>query len=293
MTPWLLMGCTAALIPGEKVLGDEVAAAIVDGEAGGGFGSSVAVGVDREGELMVLVGAPDVGEVLTVSADGEPIWRLSVGRPGFGTRVGWVGTYPWAWEPGVGVYWLTWLLLDEGSSPQDTAIAVCGEWEVRTRDGRGEAIACSEERVISTRCEGLNCTVEAEGSALNDAQTSAGSAVGFQGEIACYGDARLGVDQAGGGVACEDGTEVEGMPGDHLGLAIGAGRAAGLFNRHLRPPRARIVPLDGGEVWAVDRAAERSRISLDAGHGLVVVGVPGFGAQEAREGRVYIIEEVP
>ncbi len=291
MIGWLLIGCTGALLPGERVLGDEVPASVIEGEAGSGFGSSVAIGVNADGEVTVLIGAPDIGQVMTVSASGEPGWRLSGEGAGFGTRVGWVGTHPWAWDPGRGLYWLEWFLPDEASTPGDTAVDVCADSEVLIRDGRGETVACGEDGFIATRCEGAVCAVEALGSDLDGEETSAGSAVGFWGDTACYGDARVESDEARGDVRCEDGTKVSGEPGDHLGLAIGGGRVAGLFNRHLQPPRARIVPLEGGDVWVVDRAAERSRISLDGGHGLFAVGVPGFGATEAREGRVYLMEE--
>ena len=40
----------------------------------------------------------------------------------------------------------------------------------------------------------------------------------------------------------------------------------------------------------VDRAAERSRIALAAGGDIIAVGAAGFGQEDAREGRVFIVE---
>ncbi|NOY25903.1 MAG: hypothetical protein GXP62_08535, partial [Oligoflexia bacterium] len=46
-----------------------------------------------------------------------------------------------------------------------------------------------------------------------------------------------------------------------------------------------------GELWAVDRAAEGTRLALAAAQGVVVVGVPGFASRAAGEGRVYIVDQ--
>jgi len=289
MILWLYIACSSPLLPGELVLGEEVAAVVVDGEAGSSFGAALAVGIDSEDALTILVGAPDTDTVYALDAQGSERWSVS-GSEGLGTRVGWVGDRPWAWAPGAGVFWLEGDLQQEAALPAATAVSLCPDGEVAFRDGKGESIACDEEGPISTSCDGPSCQVDRAGSSLDGAETSAGSAVGFWGEIACIGDARIEQDESPGVARCEDGTTLSGEPGDHLGLAFGGGRVAGVFNRHTRPPRARIVSLSDQSVWAVDRAAERSRIALGGAEGLVVVGVPGFGASQAREGRVFIVE---
>ena len=285
---WLL-GCGADLLPGEVVLGDEHPAITIEGSPGSGFGAAVAVTEGDGGELRVLVGAPDVGEVTALDAQGDVLWSVR-GEVGLGTRVGWHQGRPWAWAPGGEVLMDIDQSMQGASTDDSTAVTVCPDGEVLTRSEAGADIACASGGRIATACEGTACTVERSGSQIDQEVTSAGSAVGFWGSTACFGDARIAQEEAPGGVWCEDGVTVEGLPGDHLGLAIAGGRAAGVFNRHIRPPRARIVSLDDGDVWAVDRAAERSRIALGAGGGIVAVGVPGFGQGEAREGRVFLVQ---
>ena len=79
------------------------------------------------------------------------------------------------------------------------------------------------------------------------------------------------------------------MAGDHLGLSISMGRAAGRFNRHIVPPRLRIVSLVGDDTWIIDSAAENSRGGLggDAEH--FAVGVPEFRRGQSG-GRIYVVE---
>ena len=96
---------------------------------------------------------------------------------------------------------------------------------------------------------------------------------------------------AQGQVSCAGDALAAGLTGDHLGVAIAEGRAAGVFNKWQVPARARVVSLDGQEAWCVDRAAERSRLSLAHGADTWVVGVPGYLGTEAREGRLYIVSD--
>lgn len=288
-----LGGCAADLLPGESVLGDEVPAVIVEGTAGSQLGAAVAIGWDADGERSILVAAPGAGEVRALNARGRTEWTHE-GEPGLGTRVGWADGVPWAWSPGLGI-----LRLDgqppasDWSLPGATAVDVCADGTPRSVTGRGEDVVCGDELEARTTCQGAQCDVEritAEG-VSRVGTTSAGSALAIVDGELCWGDARLGKETAPGGIQCESDQSRRGLDGDHLGLSIGGARTAGVFNRHITPPRARIVPLDGGEVWVVDRAAEGSRIHLAGSAGLTVVGVPGFGAQQAEEGRVYIIQE--
>ncbi len=275
------------------MLGDEVPAVVLDGAAGSQFGASVAIGRGEDGAITIVIGAPAAGTVRAVSASGETLWSTS-GESGLGTRVGWADGVAWAWTPGVGVEGLNGAVTPpEWSLPSATAVDICPDGDARARTGRGEDAVCGEGIEGRSRCNGMNCTVEMNtGSGWEEVgETSPGSDLAVTSEALCWGDAHLLKEHARGGVQCTNSRLRRGLSGDHLGLSIGGQRAAGVFNRHLTPPRGRIVPLDGGEVWVVDRAAERSRIALDGGEGLVVVGVPGFGAQRAEEGRVYIVEQ--
>jgi len=154
---------------------------------------------------------------------------------------------------------------------------------------KGETIACSESGVIRTVCETGDCSVWVDDRNV-DVGVSDGGDVGWWQGVACWGDPQLAFETGSGAVHCEDGRVIRGEVGDHLGLTLGAGRAAGRFNRHIVPPRLRIVPLGDGEVWTVDRAAENSRVSLAAVDGLTLVGVPQF--RQARTfGRIFAVEE--
>ena len=67
------------------------------------------------------------------------------------------------------------------------------------------------------------------------------------------------------------------------------GRAAGQFSKWLIPARARVQDLQGGAVWSVERAAERSRLTLAEYAGIWAVGIPGYFDHEAQQGRVYLV----
>jgi hypothetical protein len=286
----LLVGCMAQLLPGERVLGDEIPAVVLTGTAGSGFGAAVALGENTAGETRLLVGAPDSGVVSAFDLDGDLVWSIA-GSSGLGTRVGWSEGLPWAWGPGAALVVDVQQATSSEANSGATAATVCPDGEVLTREGRGEDIVCTQSGSYWTECVDQDCQVV--GSALDGAQTSAGSALGLWDELLCVGNARLGTEEAGGSVRCEDGSEVVGEPGDHLGLAIAGGRVAGVFNRHIRPPRARIVSQRGEHTWVVDRAAELSRISLATDGETYAVGVPGYGAREAREGRVFVLKASP
>jgi hypothetical protein len=288
-----LTGCAADLLPGESVLGDEVRAVILTGTPGSWFGAAVSIGTDVDGDVSILIAAPGSGEIHAVDATGAAQWSHQ-GAPGLGTRVGWADGIPWAWLPGSGVVRLDGAAAPGSwSVPAATAVDVCPSGELVVRTVRGEAVVCEDSGYAFTVCDGGQCRVYVQDTQLDEpvGTVSAGSALGWVNGALCWGDAHLPKETAAGSVTCVSDDPTRGRSGDHLGLAIGGRRTAGVFNRHLTPPRARIVPIDGGEVWVVDRAAERSRIAVDGAEGLAVVGVPGFGAQRAAEGRVYIVSE--
>jgi hypothetical protein len=269
---WLLAFGCQELTPGERVLGDEVSAVVLDGQPG--FGRAVAI----QGERIVL---------------GEPLhwgnWNDDITSVEGTTvrRVGFTATEPWAWLSSQLVVWGD--QFDETMEVGDaTSVDRCPNGDFVTASGEGESVACSSMGVLRTRCTGGRCVVQIDGGPILD-EVSPGGAVAWQDDRACWGDPQLEYEEAAGRVACDDGLERMGIKGDHLGLSIGGSRTAGRFNRHIVPPRLRIVPLDAGPVWLVDRAAENSRVSLHSDGQHTAVGVPAF-RQGPTSGRVYLVE---
>jgi hypothetical protein len=285
----LLAGCLSALLEDELVIGEELDAVEIPGEPLSLLGTAVAISTEA-GEPVVIIGAPGAGEFIAVGSDGVERWRL-VGEAGLGRRV-WAGPdEAFAWLPGVGV-------LDAGgevvlAAPSATALARCPDGSWWRVEGIGDALECGEEGLLRSSCEGSRCTVSLEITPGGDArvlgETSAGSAVGFLDGQPCWGDAALEEDPHPGALRCGDGLTLAGLDGDHLGATIGAGRVAGVFNKWQVPARVRMVPVDGSPVWTLDRAAERSRVSLAEGEGLVAIGLPGFISESASEGRVFLV----
>ncbi len=285
----LLHGCLGALLEAELVIGEELSAVEIPGAPLSLLGTAVAVGT-ASGEAVVIIGAPGAGEVVAVDDDGRELWRLS-GEIGLGRRV-WAGDDAVAaWLPGVGVLDADGEVLLR--APEATALERCPDGTWWTGEGIGDALDCGTGGLIRSTCEGSRCIVSLQdepGTAgVRLGETSAGSAVGWVGDRACWGDAALESDPHPGAVLCDDGSERIGLDGDHLGASIGASRAAGVFNKWQVPARIRMVPLDGGPIWMLDRAAERSRVALAEGEGVVAIGLPGYISESASEGRVYLV----
>jgi hypothetical protein len=106
--------------------------------------------------------------------------------------------------------------------------------------------------------------------------------------VAWGGDPRWDEPEAGGTVYAEDGREIEGLPGDHLGAAIGGGYTAGTFNKWVVPARGRVVPLDGGIVFDLEVGAEIQPILVGGGDPLVV-GAPYHPADGVPAGAVVVV----
>ena len=265
-----VLGCQE-LTPGEYVLGDEIEARIIQGQEG--FGRSVAASGGRMA----------VSHPLRVGGTQSQLERVNLG---FVRRVGFTEAGPWAWLTDDRVAYGPGFI-EEESVPLATNVDRCPDGNFVSVTGPGEAISCSGMGVLRTRCSDARCSVHIDdGPALDE--VSPGGAVAWMEQQACWGDPHLSVEAAKGRVACEDGSEFTGMSGDHLGLALAGQRAAGRYNRHIVPPRLRVVSITGGDVWLVDRAAENSRVSLAESGGSMVVGVPSF-RQGATEGRVYVV----
>jgi hypothetical protein len=281
--------CLGALLPEELEVGEEISAVAIAGEPLSQLGAAVAVGEDA-GEPLIVVGAPGAGEVIAFRRDGAEAWRVS-GEVGLGRRVWADGASVFLWLPQVGVLDPAGDLVH--SAPQATALTRCPDGTWWGSNGIGDAVDCSGDGLLRSTCSGGECQVSVAsipgGEATVLGETSAGSAVGWIDGVACWGDAALEADPSPGRLRCEDGTELVGLDGDHLGASIGAGRTAGVFNKWQVPARLRIASLSDGEVWTIDRAAERSRVALAEGQGIVVIGVPGFISQHANEGHVFLV----
>lgn len=267
---FLALAC-GDLTPGERVLGEEVEAVTLVVETG--QGRVVAL----SGANLISTDEPAMGQWASGS-----LTPLALGRA---RRVGMSESGPWAWLDDDTV-----ISIPDGEVlaqlQQPTAVDRCPSGEIVATYGAGEAIACSTHGVLWTECEASQCSVL--GPDLLDT-VSPGGALTWFGGLQCWGSPMLDREEAPGWVRCSDGLEVAGMAGDHLGLSISMGRAAGRFNRHIVPPRLRIVSLVGDDTWIIDSAAENSRVGLggDAEH--FAVGVPEFRRGQSG-GRIYVVE---
>lgn len=269
----MLLGC-GDVTPGEFVLGDEVAAHVLKGTAG--FGRSVAL----SGDHVLAAETLQYGEWRNGELEALPM--------GESRRVGHNGSYFWAWMKDGEVVGLPQgdVL---GVAADASAVDVCPDGDIVSVFGPGDAVSCGVHGILRSECEDGVCSVQIDDGAVLDT-VSPGGDLSWHGDIACWGDPNLFDEQGTGRVGCSDGTEVVGLVGDHLGLTIAGGMAAGRFNRHIVPPRLRIVSLVGGKTWLIDSAAENSRVSMDAGLGSVAVGVAEF-RRGSRSGRIFVVKE--
>lgn len=281
-------GC-GPLLPDERVLGDEVPAFVLDGVDGSGFGSALAMG--RLGEEMALaVWAPGLGEVHLFGLDGEALRVIAVGGA-TEVALGFGGGRLSVLVPGQGLFEHD----DEGqisalADAASTAMAICPEGERRLLAEPGAAIACGPEGedLRAMGCDASSCDVYLDGAWVGTG--SPGSALGFDGSVACWGTASLEVGEAGGRVDCQDGRSLEGVREEHLGLAFAQGRTAGRVTKGLRPIRARVLHLGEEEGWTVDVAVEATPLVLAEHEGWFAVGAPGFPGRSSDAGRVYLVD---
>jgi hypothetical protein len=289
----LLAGCADDLLPGESILGVDVPAVFTTGGARDQLGAEVAWSGDSwlatapgAGQVWrdgVATDAPaaDAGfwgqHVVTVSregevfVDGEPAGAAE-GAPA-AVAIG---------APGVAVATADAIALRD---PEGLRA------EVRI-DLRGvTSLAWGEERLLGLvcdpTCEGRVWSREGEDLG-GFADGGEGGAVGEWHGRAWVGDPQLTDPDGAGLVRSEDGDVVAGAVGDHLGAAIGAGRAAGTFNKWVVPARARLVPLEGGEVLSMEIGAENQPIRLAGDDDVLVVGAPFYPANGHPSGAVVV-----
>ncbi len=287
----LACGCTDDLLPGETVLGAELAVAVEYGEPDSRFGEVLAW---REGSLAVAApGLPAVwldgewepGPALWVGWQGEELVRVGVQEADVaGVDISTVARGDWFAASSSSLYFATDTQLHrfDGAS-----VEVAGIVALAASDSRVAAIVCGESCAVQTWDADLAASLPAP--AL---PAGLGGALTLEGDLLCSGDPDLATDDAPGRVACEDGREVEGAVGDHLGGAIGGGYAAGSFNKWVVPPRGRLVPLDGGEVLVVERGAVGQPFRLAGGDGVLIVGAP-YQPHEGRSTGAVVTVPLP
>ena len=293
MTLALLLGCSADLLPDESVLGVDVPANVVVGEAGSEFGASVA----WNGTSWAAA-APGAGEVWVDGevAEGDSLfawvgwWGDQLARGGqAGVVVEGLDLPP---LPGVlfaaspaGVFsWSDDQLRGwEGASAVLSGVVALGTDETGVA-----ALVCEAECSVLSASLDL---VEAQVALFSGASVAGGlgGAVAFDNAAICVGDPELDVPDGAGSVSCTDGRFIEGEPGDHLGQAIGGGFTAGTFNKWIVPPRARLVPLSGGEVLVLEVGAENQPIRLSGDLTALIVGSPFHPHDGLPAGAVFVV----
>jgi hypothetical protein len=283
----IFVACAAPLLDGERVLGVDVPAEFIFGAPGDRLGSAVAGRGDRwiatapgasrtwrDGEpgdvASAWVGFWGESEVLvtsdgTLTVNGE----LSAEIP---------DATAWAFgENGIAFATVDGLrVLDP-----PLAVAVRGV----------EALAWGERRLLARVCDPacVGMAWALDGEALGAyAPAGAGGAVGEWDGVAWAGAPAWDEPEAPGRVCSEAGVCVDGLPGDHLGATLGGGFTAGTFNKWVVPARARLVPLDGGDVLALETGAEAQPLHL-AGDTRLVVGAPYAASEGLPAGAVVTV----
>ncbi len=281
-----LAACTAPLVD-ERVLGVDVPATFTYGAPGDRLGAAVAATGDRW-----LAAAPGAGQTWRdgVPGDVASAWVGLWGeREVFVDAAGGVsvdGEARWsvpdalAWAAGPnGVLVAT----PDGLEVLDPPL------DVPVRGAR--AVAWGAERLLALVCDPdcVGLAWDLDGAALGVlAEGGDGGAVGEWAGVAWVGAPAWEDPEGPGRVCAEDGTCRDGLPGDHLGATIGAGHAAGTFNKWIVPARARLVPLDGGPALAVEEGAEIQPLHL-AGDDVLVLGAPYMAAGGLPAGAVVVV----
>jgi hypothetical protein len=285
----LLGGCTAALVPGEVVLPGDRAVDITYGPPASETGATVAW---REGRLLATAGATGV---------------LTLGGGSVAADARWAG---W-WGPSVVVADMFGVISVDGLPTWEVEDAVAfasGEGGMVAADAttlyllhagrrvRAEglvALAVGDERVLGLRCaetcEALAWTLAGEPLGAWGEGGEGGAVTEWRGE-AWVSDPDEATPDGRGVVTSESGERIEGEPGDHLGVALGGGYAAGVFNKWIVPPRGRVVPLGDGPVFALERGAEDQPMALSGDAATLVVGAPFYPYGGSPTGAVLVVE---
>ena len=285
-----LLACAAPLLPGERVLGVDIPATFTYGGPGDRLGASVA---GRDGSW--IASAPGAEQTWRDGAatDAPSVWvGFWGGSEVFVSAEGQVridGAARWAVPEA-----LAWAVGGERLVAATPAGLLFVERELLVPVAGLEAVAVGAERVLGLVCDDDACVGDAwtfDGAALGTfASAGVGGAVGEWDGRAWAGAPDWADPEGPGRVEAEDGAVVEGLPGDHLGATLGGGFTAGTFNKWVVPARARVVPLDGGTVLAIEAGAELQPLVL-GGDTTLLVGAPYAAAHG--EPSCAVIEVVP
>jgi hypothetical protein len=283
----ILGGCTASLLPGERVLGVDLPVEVSPGSPGDLLGAAVA-------------GYGD--DWLAAAPGADATWRTGVREPGSSAWVGWWGDAAVRVDLAGGVFVEDALQFEVtgavawAAGPHGVLVATGAGIEVLDTalsiPVRGvQSVAWGADRILAVVCQEV-CEGRAwarDGAALGPfAPAGHGGAVAEWEGTAWAGAPAWDRDEGEGEACSEDGRCVRGLPGDHLGAAIGGGYVTGTFNRWIVPPRARIVSLGGGETLVLETGAEGQPLSLGGGAPLLI-GAPYMPARGAPAGAVLVV----
>jgi len=158
------------------------------------------------------------------------------------------------------------------------------EWPL----GNVRKVAVDANRVAALSCDAEECGVFVLGDTLERlGEGDPAGGLGFWSGELWWGMPELERDGAAGLVISENGNEVHGIGGDHLGRRVGGGYVAGSLNLRTQPRRLRIVSLEGGRVFALDQATGSGSVALAAREGSLAIGVPGW---VKKGGAVVVVE---
>jgi hypothetical protein len=287
------MACTRDLLPGELVVGTDVAATRWEGAPGERFGASVAG--DSNGGWATAAGVPEL-RALSATATDTGIGAVWVGTGAGHVYAAAVDGRWWADDVeqtgvGAGAIW--------GAGPAGVVYATAAGWTLPESgvsvsvDGI-TAITVGEQRVLAIAGGGVRAW-QIDGTALdielepNVLQAGDGGAITEWAGVAWWGSPDDGTDDGAGVVCSELGACIGGGPGDHLGRALGGGYAAGTFNKWTVPARARFVPLDGGSVLVLDDGAEDQPLAVAGDDDTVWLGAPYTAEQGEPAGVVLAV----
>lgn len=251
------------------MIGADVAAEWTYGEGGDRLGESVALGpgvaIAAPGaETAWVDGVASAGPASWIGWWGDRFVRIGVDGEVYVDDVA-AGEVPNAkvWAVGdAGIVWAS-----------KSAMGLLDGWEVEV-NGVGalavgtRVVARVGAAVRAWDLDGTEVPIELD--------AGDGGAVAEWEGVVWAGDPADTIADGAGRVCAEDGRCVDGEPGDHLGRAIGGGYAVGEFNKWIVPARARVVPLDGGQVYAMEVGAEVQPLAVAGDGTRVVVGAPYY-----------------
>ncbi len=267
-----MFGCTAPLVPGELVIGEDIPAEFRYGSEGAQLGYQLALG--------------SPGLLASATGEGQVYWEdQAVGGP---TKwLGWWGEHRVQANPSE-----VWVDGEVFATPDELQSFAAGDggifgatrqrlfrldqgWSLPVAGVR--RLALGSERLLAVVCT-PDCVGKAwtfSGEALGEVvEAGEGGDIGEWEGVAWAGAPAWKESAAAGKICSEQGICVEGTLGDHLGAAIAGGYSLGMYNKEITPPRQRIVSLDGGTVLSLEQGSELQHVDLVGDGTTLVVGVP-------------------